>query len=302
MNGYDIIIAKQKWQLERGYFLHQSDGNNCGPIACTKILELFHTIEVEGAREVYKKKNIRQFVMAEWDRLVEHCSNDLPVFVSEKLIDGSFELCFCCIDSPSMEVIHLPCCKASVHTHCVLEAVQSNNQCVNCRQVLDPQDIIDCTPKCKVFSGEANIAQTTTLPQVNAPQDAIMSGDVNVSNQTTTVPGLKAPPEAKMSQKEISANTNIHGEPPVHDEVMNLQEKPDDGEETSLSSMSIFGKNDNNGLLFPPTCTTCLNENKYLLPSKKKCSHQWTKECLNSLSAKFVLAGEKLVATYSITT
>ncbi len=99
-----------------------------------------------------------------------------------------------------------------------------------------------------------------------------MSGDVNDSNQTTTVPGLKAPPEANMSQKEISANMNppnIHGEPPVHDEVMNLQEKPVDGKETSLSSMSIFGKNDNNGLLFAPTCTTCFNENKYLLHPKK---------------------------------
>ena len=33
-------------------------------------------------------------------------------FVSRKLIDGSDELCFCCADSASMEVIHLPCCKA----------------------------------------------------------------------------------------------------------------------------------------------------------------------------------------------
>jgi hypothetical protein len=143
---------------------------------------------------------------------------------------------------------------------------------VYCRQVLDPHDIIDCTPKRKVFLGEANIAQTTTLPQVNAPQEAIMSGDANVSNQTPTVPGLKAPPEVNISQKEISANMNppnIHGEPPVHDEVMNLQEKPDDGKEMGLSSMSIFGKNNNNGLLFAPTCTTCFHENKYLLPSKK---------------------------------
>jgi hypothetical protein len=128
VNGYDIIIAMQKWRLERGYFLHQSDGNNCGPIACMKIMELFHAIDVEEAREVYEKKNIRQFVMAEWDRLVEHCSNDLPVTVSEKLIDGTFELCFCCIDSPSMEVINLPCCKASVHRHCVLEALKSKDQ------------------------------------------------------------------------------------------------------------------------------------------------------------------------------
>ena len=55
INGYDIIIAMQKWQLEKGYFLHQSDGNNCGPIARMKIMELFHAIDVEEAREVYKK-------------------------------------------------------------------------------------------------------------------------------------------------------------------------------------------------------------------------------------------------------
>ncbi len=58
VNGYDIIISMQKWQLERGYFLHQSDGNNCGPIACLKIMELFCVIDDEEAREVYKKKNI----------------------------------------------------------------------------------------------------------------------------------------------------------------------------------------------------------------------------------------------------
>ncbi len=57
VNGYDIIIAMQKWQLERGSFLDQSDGNNCGPIACLKILELFHAIDVEAKREVYEKKH-----------------------------------------------------------------------------------------------------------------------------------------------------------------------------------------------------------------------------------------------------
>jgi hypothetical protein len=75
---------------------------------------------------------------------------------------------------------------------------------------------------------------------------------------------------------------NIHGEPPVHDEVINLQEKPDDGKETSMSSMSIFGENDNNGLLFAPTCTTCFNENKYLLPSKKSVR---TNELMSVLTA-----------------
>ncbi len=56
VNGFDVIIALQRWQLERGSFLHQLDGNNCGPIACLKILELFHVIDIEAAHEVYEKK------------------------------------------------------------------------------------------------------------------------------------------------------------------------------------------------------------------------------------------------------
>jgi hypothetical protein len=90
-----------------------------------KIMELFHVTDVEEAHEVYKKKLC--FVMAEWDRLVLCCSNDLPVTVYEKPIDSSFKLCFCCEDSPSMKAINLPCCKASIQRHCVLKALQSSN-------------------------------------------------------------------------------------------------------------------------------------------------------------------------------
>ncbi len=158
-----------------------------------------------------------------------------------------------------------------MHRHCVLEALQSNNQCVYCRKVLDPQDIIDCTPQRKALSGEANVTQTTTLTEVKAPPEVNMSGEANIS-QTTTVPELKAPPEANMSRKEISANMNppnILCGPLVQDEDMNPHEQPVEGEERSLSSMSTFGKNNNNGLLFAPTCTTCFNKNKYLSTSKK---------------------------------
>ena len=134
-----------------------------------KIMELFHAIDVEEAREVNKRTNICQFLMDEWDRLVLHCSNNLPVKLSEKLIDGSFESCFCCVDSPSMKVINLLCCKASAHRHCVFEALKSNDQCVYCRKVLDPHNIIESTPPLKALSGQANLSQTTTLTEVKAP-------------------------------------------------------------------------------------------------------------------------------------
>jgi hypothetical protein len=210
--------------------------------------------------------------------------------VSEKLIDGTFELCFCCVDSPSMEVINLPCYKGSVHRHCVLKVLKSNDQCVYCRKILDPQDIIDYTPQPKALSGQANVYQTTTLTELKAPPEENRSGEANIS-QTTTFPKLKAPPEAHMSQKEISANMNppnIIGETPAQDDNMNPDEQPVEGEERSLSGISTFGKNNNNGLLIAPTCTTCFNENKYLSTSNEKCIHQWNNECLNS-TGEYVL-------------
>ncbi len=156
--------------------------------------------------------------MAEWNGLVEHCSNDLPVFVFEKQADGTYGFCFCCADLPSMEVINLPCCKASVHRHFVLEALKRNNQCVYCRKGMEPQDIIDCTPQQKAFSEDVG---------------------------RSTVSGLKAPPEAKMSQEEVAANMNppnIHFEPPIHDEVMHLHEKPVNGQERSFPACQLLAK------------------------------------------------------------
>jgi hypothetical protein len=75
-----------------------------------------------------------------------------------------------------------------------------------------------------------------------------------------------------MSQKDISDNMNppnILGEPPIQDEDMNLHGQPVEGEEMSLSGMSTCGQNNNNGLLFAPTRTTCFNKNKYLSTSEK---------------------------------
>jgi hypothetical protein len=69
---------------------------------------------------------------------------------------------------------------------------------------------------------------------------------------------------------------------------MNLHKQPVEGEERSLSGISTLGKNNNNGLLFAPTCTTCFNKNKYLSMPEKKCAHQWNNECLYS-TGEYVL-------------
>ncbi len=70
----------------------------------------------------------------------------------------------------------------------------------------------------------------------------------------------------------MSANMNLQnilGKAPVQDEDMNLWEEPVLDEESSVSSISTFAKNNDNGLLFVLTCTNCFNENKCLSMSEK---------------------------------
>jgi hypothetical protein len=91
---------------------------------------------------------------------------------------------------------------------------------------------------------------------------------------------------------------NILGEPTVQDEDINLHEEPIQDEESSLSSISTFGKNHDNGLLFAPTCTTCFNENKYLSISEKKCAHSWKNVCLNSTGEYIVFPSGMMYCGY----
>jgi hypothetical protein len=101
---------------------------------------------------------------------------------------------------------------------------------------------------------------------------------------------MLAPYQGHMSQREISANMNppnILGEPPVQDEDMNPDEQPLEGEERSLSGISTFGENNNNGLLFAPTCTTCFNKNKYLSTLEKSVSINGIMSALITLESMF---------------
>ena len=70
VNGYTIIINNVKWRLIRGTFIVQTDGFNCVPIACLKVMELFSRIDRARAVDCYKKARIRKVVFEEWDYMV----------------------------------------------------------------------------------------------------------------------------------------------------------------------------------------------------------------------------------------
>ena len=57
--------------LIRGTFIVQSDGFNCGPIACLKVMELFSRLDDSSAADCYAKARIRYVVCEEWDSMVK---------------------------------------------------------------------------------------------------------------------------------------------------------------------------------------------------------------------------------------
>jgi hypothetical protein len=76
VNGITIIIERVKCRVIRGDFLTQTDGFNCGPIDCLKVMELFHCIDLESSQKCYKKGRIRAVVVDEWELLVDACDRD----------------------------------------------------------------------------------------------------------------------------------------------------------------------------------------------------------------------------------
>jgi hypothetical protein len=98
VNGYSITFPNQfasdseNWRLERGQFIHQTDGFNCGPITCLKMMDLFNKISFPYPQAFYETTNIRKVVMNEWKNLVEYCHNpNIPLFYWEKHVKGSMQ-------------------------------------------------------------------------------------------------------------------------------------------------------------------------------------------------------------------
>ena len=60
-----IIIEQVTWRVIRRDFLTQTDGFNCGPIACLKVMALFQQIDLESSQKCYKKGRIRAVVLDE---------------------------------------------------------------------------------------------------------------------------------------------------------------------------------------------------------------------------------------------
>jgi hypothetical protein len=77
--GYSIMLDHEEWRLERGGFVAQTDGYNCGPIACLKILEMYSLVSVLDIEVAYSLNGLRRLAMDKWRLFIDYCNNDLVV-------------------------------------------------------------------------------------------------------------------------------------------------------------------------------------------------------------------------------
>jgi hypothetical protein len=97
INGYSITFPQsspsdkklEEWRLERGYFIHQVDGFNRGPIACLKVMELFGIVTIPYLQDFYENYNVCKIVMGQWEELLEYWDSNLVLVFKTKPVKES---------------------------------------------------------------------------------------------------------------------------------------------------------------------------------------------------------------------
>ena len=185
IQGYLLTFGLDEWRFERGEFVKQVDSFNCGPIVCTKILERFKLVTEYKVKIAYHTNALWMLVTNEWKRFVSRFNNNLiervreriplctpvaedgalvlpsrnsswlratidPVIAAavaasaEALMDNA-QLCFCCCNSPKMDLVIIRCCKQFIHRQCLLAHLRVSSQCCYChRAITDIATVLQC--------------------------------------------------------------------------------------------------------------------------------------------------------------
>ena len=71
IKGYQLTLGiHDEWRFERGHFIKQTDPYNCGPIACTKILEMFHLVLEYEVKLSYAINVIHNLITENWRKFI----------------------------------------------------------------------------------------------------------------------------------------------------------------------------------------------------------------------------------------
>jgi hypothetical protein len=57
--------------------------------------------------------------------------------------EAEMDICFCCCNSLAMELVHLTCCKKTIHWQCLFAYLRTNSQCCYCRCPVDIAKVME---------------------------------------------------------------------------------------------------------------------------------------------------------------
>ena len=172
------------WNIKPGVFLDQSDGHNCGPIACLKFMELFGVTTTNNIKKNLTEKLMRQLVMEQFMHMVTVLKHDL--FITQKVdledvIKSNHLVCICKdFSSLDLKSYRMPCCGYNFHCNCVHEFIKVNSWCPSCKGDAEepPQDQKCPTDKVREESA-------TKKQNLQCDQGAKMVAHHNVSLQAS---------------------------------------------------------------------------------------------------------------------
>jgi hypothetical protein len=156
--------------------LKQLEGFNCGPIACTKILEIFGLVTKFEVNNVYGLGTMRSLVTKQWKRFLQRCNNDLVVSIHQRepltnlrqeyasmgedttsqsntatsqsytAAFDPLDVCFCFSDEAHMDIVCLVCCKQLIHQECLMIFFQFQSSCPSSCQPINDITSVRCYP------------------------------------------------------------------------------------------------------------------------------------------------------------
>ena len=153
--------CSRQWSFTAGNFIKQLDGYNCGPLACSKVLEIFQIVTRRDLERAYRLNSVRKLVVDMWKVFLRKCNDDLLVHVrvkkSERGTDSTTmpvntdvvaaqhdptDVCHCFDDSPEMDIVAIHCCGSLWHRECVLSYREYFPMCPYCAKAFnDIEDI-----------------------------------------------------------------------------------------------------------------------------------------------------------------
>ena len=133
MVGKDRANPSIEWNVESSPFIVQTDGHNCGPIVCLKLMHICGMLN-QNPRNI-PVTTYRPTIMDHYDTMLNQCQNDTSIGVFAPGDSG--DLCTVCCKKLGNDRNFriLRCCgRTEIHADCLCVALAKNgSKCPFCK-------------------------------------------------------------------------------------------------------------------------------------------------------------------------